>query len=758
MRGFVKNRFIFLTFIVFVFASFSIVSALENLCPGGESQVIMSLYNVNNSHGANWSSSEYSYKICYDKAMGVTYAGANPHSCKSDGSNLVLKISSSINAHAQNASINEYPVPVCYGDLSCVFVNDACPPGRLFIASLSSNNNAHISADGSSPYKVCCSKQSLSPGKLYSYWTNSTGGMITRSYVNNSVNIVMETGVPSGIAKIEIYEDDGLLGTQSIRVGANALTASIGSDGIARARWDITDADMLAGSPNDNNAPLSNPELEFYAIVSGGGVANRTIILTVNTTEGPLSRPNAAVNYPLNEGVYFAGSPVNFSDGSFAERAYNVYWDVDDSSLDSSKRNMSSFSHIYSTPGIKKITLNATNKNGVSGKTTMNIVILNNSFGIQVIPIIETPAINSKVANNVINYGGGHSYVLNVGSDYNLSCLGGRCPSNVEGCPSGYSGECPISIKNDAGMRLNYAPMEFNWTFVEGDIYSSEIGVSKVSGTKTYTSSGMKQIQLRIKSYSNYSGFTSNPFEITGSVVNGNGCSGDGRMWYENGVGFNTSISGNCGGEDRVAGGSDDCCPIGSVCTSSGGSGIKCSASDCVQFASKKGEEYQIRTCDDYNYVSSGKQTQCEADCNYASTSQKQMDAISSSLNYGENIASTSCEWINNSCVVQYSKQIAGFNTPDTEYQCIMEVTKESECVRNEKTIDYIIKRTNKVGNSWVVVADSDSKCEKSGSSRVKCGGSNIVLPFFDNFNFVASILGVLFVYMFISFIKSRNK
>jgi hypothetical protein len=107
---------------------------------------------------------------------------------------------------------------------------------------------------------------------------------------------------------------------------------------------------------------------------------------------------------------------------------------------------------------------------------------------------------------------------------------------------------------------------------------------------------------------------------------------------------------------------------------------------------------------------------------------------------------------------VQYSKQIAGFNTPDTEYQCIMEVTKESECVRNEKTIDYIIKRTNKVGNSWVVVADSDSKCEKSGSSRVKCGGSNIVLPFFDNFNFVASILGVLFVYMFISFIKSRNK
>ena len=267
-------------------------------------------------------------------------------------------------------------------------------------------------------------------------------------------------------------------------------------------------------------------------------------------------------------------------------------------------------------------------------------------------------------------------------------------------------------------------------------------------------SSGQKQIQLRIKSYSNYSGFTSNPFEITGSVVNGNGCSGDGKMWYENGIGFNTSVIGNCGGVDRVAGGAEDCCPIGTICTSSGGSGIKCTANGCIQFASKSGQEYQIRVCDDYNYVSSGKQTQCEADCNYASSSQKQMDAISLSLVGGEGIASTNCAWVNDACAVQYTKQVAGFNIPNVEYQCIMEVSKESECTRNEKTVDYTIRRANKVGNIWVIVADSDSKCEKSGSVKVKCGGSNIVLPLFDSNNLIISILGILLVYAIVSFRK----
>jgi len=729
-----------------------------NNCPGGDSQIIMSLSNRLNSHGALWNDPNYQYKICYDQIFGTSYVGANPHSCVAGNSNMILKLSSDANAHAQSPTAGSYPTSICYGNLSCAVVSGACPSETPFVVSLSDNTNAHLSGSEiySYPYKICCTPGNAvsSAGSLYSYWTNSTGGKITNSYAGNVVNMVVETGLTSGSVRIEIYEDDGVAGRQNIRTGADAINAVIGSDGKARASWEITGTDIAAGDAYDVNVPPSDSDLEFYMNVSINGNTNVSGILKTSGSEGPHSAPTAVIISPLSESMYFVGNAVPFSQASYGERAFNLNWDVDDSSLDVQKKNASSFTYTYSTPGVKKVTLTATDRSGLSGSVSMNIVILNSSAGIQVIPIIETPGINSKVSSKSVDYAGSHSYVISSSGnpDYNLSCLGGRCPSSTSACPVGFSGTCPIGIRNDLGLRTNYAPMEFNWNFVDGNTNYSEYGIAKTSGTKNYGSSGQKQIQLRINAYSNYSGFTYNPFEITGTTTSS--CSSDGKWWTENGIVYNTSSGGHCGGADHIVGGAEDCCPVGSVCTNSGLGEIRCSSSACTQFATKNGQDYMIKMCNDYNYISSGKQTQCEADCNYASSSQEQINAIIPNLGLGESIASITCAWVDNACSAQYTKQSVGFENKAVEYQCIMEVTNEGSCERNEKEIDYTNKRANKVGNSWVLVSDSDSKCGAGGSVKVKCGGSNLVLPFFENYNLIASLLGILLVYAFISFRK----
>lgn len=740
----------FLIVLCTILAGNSLVSAAD--CAGGADQTILSLSGEGNAHGSLWSNALYTKKICYD-SFWTAYAGANPHDCSAGDKNIVLRLSNGLNAHAQNASKGDYLTKVCYGDLRCEFVDGACPIGKTMIASLSGNTNAHISASGSYQYKICCSREASTPipGKLFLYWMNSTGGKITNSYVNNTVQLVAETGLTSGIINFEVYEDDGGV-RQNIRTGANVISAAIQSNGVASAIWEISDADIAAGAENDTSVSPSDPELEFYINASADGRSNVSGILKTSIVEGPASPPTAVIISPLNEEVYFVGNEVNFSQASYGESAFSFVWDVDDSTIDAAKKSLSSFSHVYTSPGVKKIVLNVTNKKGLSSTTSRNIVVLNISSGVQVVPIISAPAINSRLPTSIIEYNGSHSYVLNIsgGLEFNVSCIGGLCPSQITHCPSGFAGGCPILVSNSLGLKGNYDSMNFNWTFVEGSSISSEAGNAKTSGTKIYESVGQKEIQLRINSFG-ANGFSSNPFEIlTAQTV---GCSSDRLWWYEGGKQYSTSADGYCGGADHKVGGSPDCCPRGEICTKSG-STIKCLAGECIQFANKNGAEYQIRLCDDYNYITGDKEDQCNADCNLASSSSQQVSAITDGLP-----GTISCSWVGGKCSASYTKQSTTIGGATQDYQCIMEVTGESACERNEKTVDYLYKKVEKKGGSWVVVPDTpDAKCEKSGSVKLRCGGSTIVLPVFSGPNFILTITCIVAIYGFLILIKNKKR
>jgi len=768
MRGVAKLGVVLLAFFA-IFISLSIVSALTNSCPGGENQTILSLSDKLNAHGALWNDSNYQYKICYDQIFGVNFSGSFPHACGDGNSNGVLRLSDITNAHAQNISKTSYPIRICHAGVnSCVVVTSDCPVGKSFIVSLSDNDNAHLSANQSYPSRICCSSANaivpISTGGLISYFTNSTGSKITNSYVNNSVNIVVETALTTGTAKIEIYEDDGSYASQSIRAGTNAINVPIGSDGKARYSWEITDTDIANGDAHDDYVPLiSDSDLEFYLNVSVAGISNVSGILKTSRSEGTHYAPNAVIGSPVSESIYFVGNTVNFSQASYGERAFTLNWDVDDSSLDVLKKNLSEFSHVYLTPGVKKITLTATDRSGLSGSSSMNIVVLSTLPGVQVIPIIERPGVNSKVSSNLISYNASHSYVLNITSSYNISCLGGMCPSLTTNCPSGFLGVCPIEIKNELGLRNNYGSLGFNWTFVESTGNSSEYGLAKMSGMKQYGSTGQKQIGLNL-TLSNFSAFTFNPFEITGVVDVTSGCSSDGRWWTENGIRYNTS-AGYCGGFDYKSGGLKDCCPTGTICTSAGlFGGIKCSSDQCIQYATKSNQDYYIRLCDDYNYIqgdNATKEFQCNSDCNLAATSSAQISALSAGLGSSVSLDSVVCTWSDKQCsAAKYTRQTTSSTTGGTvsEYQCIMEVTGESTCDRNEKTVDYVFKRANKYGGVWKVEADTDSKCAEKGTVKLRCGGSLIVLPVFDSYNLITSLLGILLVYAFVAFRKANKK
>jgi len=117
-------------------------------------QVILSLYDMNNSHAANASEQNAGYKICYDQIFGSAYTGTDPHAC--NGNNKVISLSSAKNAHAGNS----YDYDLCYGDLTCNLRpgSNPCASGEEPVISLFRETNSHV-AYGENPdynHKVCC--------------------------------------------------------------------------------------------------------------------------------------------------------------------------------------------------------------------------------------------------------------------------------------------------------------------------------------------------------------------------------------------------------------------------------------------------------------------------------------------------------------------------------------------------------------------------------------------------------------------------
>ncbi|MEK6849973.1 MAG: hypothetical protein AABX85_00165, partial [Nanoarchaeota archaeon] len=202
------------TFIMFVGFASGIVCSPSN-------QTILTLYFQSNSHAAvfnaTYNNPAYSVPICYNNIFGAPYTGSsNPWQC--NGANKVVGLSSSSNAHAQNPALGTYPTNVCYGNLNCTVVSGAIGSktctgliGYNFTLSMSGTTNAHIAADGSYPFKLCCKLGAapvvpLSPDITSAIWADAAGSTITQASLSQNIKMIANTQLLDGkIINFTIY-------------------------------------------------------------------------------------------------------------------------------------------------------------------------------------------------------------------------------------------------------------------------------------------------------------------------------------------------------------------------------------------------------------------------------------------------------------------------------------------------------------------------------------------------------------------------
>ena len=249
-----KKKGMLLILVIGIFLSLLSLSFVSAVCTGGDSQLILKLSSETNAHGEVWNGSgNYPIEICYDEIFGVSYTGANPHSCTA--TNTILKLSNTTNAHAEVKTLSNYDTKICYGDLSCVS-GTSCSPEYTPVLSLSSLTNAHLSSNSNYPVKICC-KAGAPGGNLY--WVNMLGvkigkeddgtTLIAKAQVEDTVGMVVENlGMPGTQVNFEIYEKDGILNADDeIRTVSegNAITATVDANGNAFAKWTIDEDDLL---------------------------------------------------------------------------------------------------------------------------------------------------------------------------------------------------------------------------------------------------------------------------------------------------------------------------------------------------------------------------------------------------------------------------------------------------------------------------------------------------------------------------------
>ena len=454
----------------------------------------------------------------------------------------------------------------------------------------------------------------------------------------------------------------------------------------------------------------------------------------------PTGLPTAVITSPLDNALVLNGTSVAFSEDSTPD-GLTLAWDIGNGSIIS----VSSFTHVFKSPGAKEITLTVTNASGSSDSMRITIyVIANNS----IIPIIEKPEDGKVIMNDsrTVEYSGKESYVLQVtgvvdsNCGFTLNCLGGNCPStaNILGCLNN-----PKDIAT--GQRGNYSAMLYKWDFGDDGSGVSGYGPGFANGTRKFPISllGENTIEL-ILSYTKGGIALEDSTQAVFWLFNKRQCSADGKTWYKISNDmviveeYNTRKGTDnpyCAGKDTTPGTRDDCCPPSHICMSGG----------CQAIASDK------TICKDY-----GSQTECENDENTNNFAQRSFEAKYSHCDSGivtENgkdyIVDCSCAWNNSKapedrCFLSFTKTsadnpillpvICNYDNCDEEGNC-EDYTYTYSCLNNDPSCPPI----------------------NLGAGE-GCGKPSIELPFFGAVEFVIAFMITALVYLILHGRKQINQ
>ncbi len=221
--------------------------------------IVMKLSDISNAHGEIYSESNYDYALCCD------FTGS--YNC---GTNKVLGLSGTSNAHAEAPGESTYTTNVCYDALECTDLGSCNAEYPIEMLSLSDTVDAHLAQFNDYNVKICCK---LEPNL---YWADEAEYTITTpqgwpTLPHTYKMIVENSGLPEGPADFEVYEDDGLIGDDNIRVGPKTISGTVDANGRAVATWEVTYADLSSASgPVDEERDEENTEFEFYFKVGTG--------------------------------------------------------------------------------------------------------------------------------------------------------------------------------------------------------------------------------------------------------------------------------------------------------------------------------------------------------------------------------------------------------------------------------------------------------------------------------------------------------
>lgn len=700
-----KESLVILLFLGIIILSVFVVA--ENNC-SSESQIILSLYGQNNTHGALWNVSEYNEKVCFNDVFGYTYSGANPHLC--NGNNKILKLTNIMNSHAYDPAFDLInSVDVCYGNLVCS-ARLNCNPNERPIISMSNLTNAHFASNSTYyPYKVCCYTLG---GNSSVYWADMAGNGITQAQVGDSVmmTVLMPGVVDETHVEFNIYEGNSLISNFS------AFVAS----GRARAIWAINNTEIAKVGDKTS--------YQFYFKVRSGSYSNEsgTLGVTKQTINSP---PVASITSPVNLCTFYTGRPILFNHSSYdIDDSISVNWSIDDT-LDVNTAKTNSFQHTYVSGGQKNIKLTVTDSRGAISVKTVSIYVIGLEAN-KIYSIISTPRDGEIISGSAVYFNGNKSFAVKnsqiAPATPTLECLGGACPQIIEVChQDGFQDE-NISVIDPNNKRGDYSMLNFSWTF--GDDSATPLkmeGIGLFNGLRYYQGYGSRKIALML-GLGNISSQTENNFILSRE----GGCYDNGNNWYESSSGqsFSTALPNVCNGFGALT--TSSCCPRGKICSSTP-AGTMCDSAGCITTYIKAGNESEITLCDHYNNLDSNiAEKQCEADCNIAWNSNDQK-AINVQLRKNGYTAKK-CVWKNDECRLETQKVTVN---PDDgriidDETCVI-ISTDGICIDGTKTITY----------------SSTCLSGESGSVQASCNSSPIKLPFFGLFGFIMSGLIVSVLY-----------
>ena len=743
----------FLVLFALFFIAIPSVFAADYNCP--PNQEIFRISSQTNAHAELVSGGgNYATDICFDDYFG-NFNGVPDRNCGVNNP-PILKLSQTSNAHVEIPSLSNYGLNVCFSGLSCIVQpsTSACPAGKIEIASLSANTNAHVGIpgtyNGAGNYRLCCSAGAGVPSSGANFtsteWRNSQGIKIGRSvnrtaYVNQTVTLFAQTGfAPNTNITFEVWEDDS---------GANPtpddfirnFTALTASDGSVQTSYFIRDSDTQIGESEPS--PL---EFYFKAHTTNRAISsevNRSEIMDVSTMSPPNGRPNVTITAPVHMGVYFKDNSVLFNqssfdpDGDFISYRWNI---IEDNYVNTN----SSFVYTFTGAGQKTVSLRVTDSRGAASEVQVAVLVIASPGALV---YINKPSHRQTILNSTlwVKINASDSYAINSvnsGACPTVSCLAGRCPSQTQNSPIG----CPQQTLNVQNTPQNFNRLYFDWSFNDGDSGSGFDGFGQVAILKRFGSASAssfdKQINLQIN-YTNVSIGVVNLLSSANRVFTllGDQCIDSGRTFvgYDMASGqevarYATMNSSWCAGADGVAGNAGDCCPVGYACSTS--------------VTNPGCRPTNLARCDQYT-----NRTICNDDPLRLSNSSSNPgwnigEACGSYVN--GTVVSCRCAWngtSENSGMCQFKKEFQGTTTGGscTPASCTYGSTTPTDCVDGFSTVFVSATYASGTCSDQGI---TQQECESAqGQQAILCGQPDVALGLFDYRQFIMSIIVIAGVY-----------